>query len=84
MEVLTKARAISKGLVLGRVELAPYGSQSGAAAPIIGSLTRDAGVTEALIRRLELVTKWLVGLTVTLAVLAVAVGCLAVEILMRR
>jgi cell division septal protein FtsQ len=37
-----------------------------------------------LVRRLELVTKWLVGLTITLALLVVAVGWLAIELLTHR
>jgi len=84
MEFLTKARAISRGLAVGRIELAPFRSQPGLSAPVIGSMTRDAGPPDALVRRLELVTKWLVRLTIILALLVVAVGWLAIELLTHR
>jgi hypothetical protein len=84
MEVLTKVRAISTGLVVGRVEPATFRAQQGLGTPAIGSLTRDKGTPDVLGRRLELVTKWLVGLTVTVALLVAAVGWLAIELLMHR
>jgi len=84
MEVLTKAREISRGLVIGRIELAPFRSQPGLGTPTVGSVARDKGAPDALVRRLELVTKWLVGLTISLALLIVAVGWLAIELLTHR
>ena len=84
MEFLTKARGISRGLAVGRIELAPFRSQPGLGAPLVGSLTRDPGVADMLIRRLETVVRWLVGLTVILALLIVAVGWLTIELLTHR